>query len=260
MLSREEQRAVLRADGWSEWEKVATDQKTGIHAPPIQKPYPEDVTLIDLTAPDEFTVGQMPLVQAMARRRSRRQYTQEPLNLEELSFLLWATQGTQSPVPSGIDPSQPVASVRRIVPSAGARHPFETYLYVRRVTNLEPGIYRYLALHHKLYYQHPIPASAEGEERLWRQQGFLSAAAVVFIWTALPYRTEWRYDFLSPKLIAQDSGHLCQNLYLAVESIGAGTCAVDSYDQKGVDQLVGVDGEEEFAIYLAPVGKIPAEP
>ena len=61
---------------------------------------------------------------------------------------------------------------------------------------------------------------------------------------------------LSPKIIAQDSGHLCQNLYLASEAIGAGTCAIGAYDQAKIDPILGVDGEEEFTIYMAPVGKI----
>jgi SagB-type dehydrogenase family enzyme len=61
---------------------------------------------------------------------------------------------------------------------------------------------------------------------------------------------------LSPKIIAQDSGHLCQNLYLASEAIGAGTCAIGAYDQDKMDTALGVDGEHEFTIYVAPVGKI----
>jgi hypothetical protein len=31
---------------------------------------------------------------------------------------------------------------------------------------------------------------------------------------------------------------------------------VAAYDQQAVDALIGVDGEEEFTVYLAPVGKI----
>ncbi len=61
---------------------------------------------------------------------------------------------------------------------------------------------------------------------------------------------------ISPKLIAQDSGHVCQNLYLACEAIGVGTCAVGAYNQKEMDKIIGVDGEEEFTVYTAPVGKV----
>jgi nitroreductase len=57
------------------------------------------------------------------------------------------------------------------------------------------------------------------------------------------------------KVIALDAGHVCQNLYLACEAIGAGTCAVAAYDQQAMDHILKVDGKDEFTIYLASVGK-----
>ena len=84
---------------------------------------------------------------------------------------------------------------------------------------------------------------------------WVQKSSVVFIWATIPYRTEWRYSIVAHKMIAQESGHVCQNLYLASEAIGAGTCAV-VYDQAKVDKILGVDVVEEFAIYVAPVGKV----
>ena len=141
------------------------------------------------------------------------------------------------------------------MPSGGARHPFETYLLVNRVTGLAPGLYRYLPMEHKIYL---LSAEADLVERVHEaaRGQYIRDCAVVFIWTVLPYRTEWRYSVVSHKIIAQDSGHLCQNLYLASEAIGAGACAIGAYDQEKIDPILGVDGEEEFTIYLAPVGKI----
>jgi SagB-type dehydrogenase family enzyme len=249
MESMEEQRAFLKANGWAEWSQTETDQRKGIPAPPIQKPVPDDARRIDLVAPEDLTVGRMPLIDAIRRRRSHRQFSEAPLTLEELSFLLWATQGANSPAPGG--------RVLRTVPSGGCRHAFETYLYVQRVEELEPGLYRYLPLEHKLCHLRAFSSEADTDPHLWRQQGFVAAGAVVFMWTAIPYRMEWRYASLSHKIIAQDSGHLCQNLYLAAEAIGAGACAVDAYEQKLVDSLIGVDGIGEFVVYVAPVGKTP---
>jgi SagB-type dehydrogenase family enzyme len=85
---------------------------------------------------------------------------------------------------------------------------------------------------------------------------YVHDSAVVFIWTAIPYRSEWRYGLLAHKMIAQDSGHLCQNLYLACESIGIGTCAIGAYNQDAMDQILGVDGHDEFTIYVATVGRL----
>ena len=67
---------------------------------------------------------------------------------------------------------------------------------------------------------------------------------------------EWRYDIAAHKVIAIDAGHVCQNLYLACEAINAGTCAVAAYNQSLMDKLLKIDGDEEFTIYMAPVGKV----
>lgn len=85
---------------------------------------------------------------------------------------------------------------------------------------------------------------------------FIGDAAVVFIWSAIPYRTYYTYGSTTPKIIAQDSGHLCQNLYLACSSIGIGMVAIGAYHQGRMDRLVNVEGQDEFVFYVAPVGII----
>jgi nitroreductase len=85
---------------------------------------------------------------------------------------------------------------------------------------------------------------------------FAGQAAVTFIWSAIPARTEWRYGEASYKVMALDAGHVCQNLYLACEAIGAGACAIAAYNQTLADELLGLDGDEEYTVNLAPVGKI----
>jgi SagB-type dehydrogenase family enzyme len=92
-------------------------------------------------------------------------------------------------------------------------------------------------------------------EKTWYQK-FIGKSAVVFVWAAIPYKTEWRYSFISYKDILIEAGHICQNLYLACEAIGAGTCAIAAYEQKAIDELIQVDGENEMTVYLSPVGKI----
>jgi SagB-type dehydrogenase family enzyme len=250
MESLEAGRSFLKAQGWEAWTKEKTDQRAGVPVPPLQKAYPEDAQLIDLVAAEDLTVGQMPVIQAIKQRRSHRTYTDEPLTLEELSFLVWATQGISEVDSHG----RQLVGTLRTVPSGGARHPFETYLLVRRVEGLAPGLYRYLPVEHKIYLVFHEDLTEKAHEATRRQ--FLRQSAVVFIWTVIPYRSEWRYSTLAAKIIAQDSGHLCQNLYLACEAIGAGTCAIGAYDQDKIDPILGVDGEEEFTIYVAPVGKV----
>lgn len=86
-------------------------------------------------------------------------------------------------------------------------------------------------------------------------QEFVGQSAVVFVWSCVPYRAEWRYHLRSHKAMLLDAGHICQNLYLACEAIGAGTCAVAAYGQRAIDELIGLDGQDEFVVYLSPVGR-----
>ena len=240
------QRQMIKGDLWDEWDSLELDQKLGVPVPLLQKPYSPESTLIDLVFPANITIGNMSLIEAIRIRQSCRKYLPDPLTFEELSFLLWATQGVKTIMRDGY-------ATRRTVPSGGSRHPFETYLAVQRVDGLAPGLYRYLAIEHKLLILNEDPEI--GSKISDGCADFALESAVTFIWTAIPYRTEWRYGPLSPKLIAQDSGHVCQNLYLACAAIHAGTCAVGAYCQSKMDSLLGVDGVDEFTIYCAPVGK-----
>lgn len=226
-----------------------TDQNRGVEPPPLQKPVGEGQSLRELPGLEVLTEFRgTDLCDAIARRRSRRRFLDTPLQLTELSFLLWATQGISHIL--GPD------CALRTVPSAGCRHAFETYLIALRIDELKSGLYRYLPASHALVQEKEaedlpgsLPAAVLG-------QTFVAEAAAVLVWTALPYRMEWRYHTAAHRVIAMDVGHVCQNLYLACEAIGAGTCAVAAYDQRRMDELLGVDGEDEFTLYLAPVGKV----
>jgi len=232
---------------WEVLENYTSDQRKGVEMPPFEKPFPQDAFLIKL--PDfninEFKIKS--LFETIANRKSHRKYENKPLKLAELSFLLWATQGIRYVTPK---------ATFRTVPSAGARHPFETYVYVENVEGLEEAVYRYLPLEHSLILHRKDRYLREEIIHATLEQEFVGQAAVVFIWTAIPYRTEWRYGPASHKAILLDAGHVCQNLYLACEAIEAGTCAIAAYSQKLMDRFLGVDGQDEMVVYLAPVGKI----
>ena len=226
-----------------------TDQNTGVPMPPVQKAFAPGARLVDLPGSDEWrTIGSVDVATAVANRKSRRLFKKEPLSLEELAFLLWATQGVRERLQSG--------NVRRTVPSAGCRHAIETYLCALNVSGLEEGVYRYLPLEHKLVLEFTETGLSGKLAKAAFDQSFVGKASVTFVWATIPYRMEWRYSVAAHKVIALDAGHVCQNLYLACEAIGAGTCAVAAYHQVLMDKLVRLDGKDEFVIYLAPVGKV----
>lgn len=226
-----------------------TDQNQGIPAPPIEKRYKEGAPLIDLPGPDLWeNIHGGDITLAMGNRKSHRVYLNQHLSLEELAYLVWATQGVRGEATLG--------HAYRNVPSAGCRHALETYLAIFNVEGLAPGMYRYLPLAHQLVFEFSDEMLAEKMVTASLGQSYPGCSAVTFIWVAIPYRMEWRYGLAAHKVIALDAGHVCQNLYLACETIHAGTCAIAAYDQEELDELLGLDGEEEFAIYLAPVGKV----
>ncbi|MFU8795685.1 MAG: SagB/ThcOx family dehydrogenase [Dehalococcoidia bacterium] len=226
-----------------------TDQSMGVTPPPIQKPYSPGAETLALVPPEEFrTLPSTGLLSAIAKRRSHREFSDSPLTLKELSFLLWATQGLREPASNG--------HARRTVPSAGARHALETYLCVLNVQDLDVGFYRYLPIEHRLLVEYRDERAGEKISRASFGQAWMADSAVVFIWSAVPYRMEWRYGLAAHKVILLDAGHVCQNLYLACEAVNAGACAVAAYDQELIDQLLRVDSEYEFAIYLAAAGKL----
>jgi len=226
-----------------------TDQIRGVPPPPIEKPHRADASRVDLVAADGWEdIPSVDLASAVRNRQSRRRFNSRPLSMAELSFLLWATQGIREQTDAG--------TALRTVPSAGARHALETYLCVLNVDGLEAGFYRYLPIEHQLVFEFREDRASKKLAGAALGQSFVAAGAVTFIWTAIPYRMEWRYGLAAHKVIAIDAGHVCQNLYLACEAIGAGTCAVAAYHQELMDQLLRIDGEDEFTIYLAPVGKV----
>lgn len=237
-------RDLLRA-GWERLREVQSDQQRGLPVPEPQKPCPPGAERISLRPFADVPTAAITVTEALSRRRSRRRYASTPLTLDELSYLLYAS--------GGLHQTRGVSTLRS-APSAGARHAIETYVAAYRVAGLESAVWRYLPMDHALC---QVSAPADLEERATEAlhgQGWGCAAA--FVWTALPYRMEWRYSVISPKLILLDAGHVCQNLYIACESVGCGTCAIGAYDQKLLDALLGVDGEDELAVYAATVGKV----
>jgi SagB-type dehydrogenase family enzyme len=225
-----------------------THQSLGEPPPPVQKPVSAGARVIALPGREEWHVPPCDLLSAIGMRESHRRFLPDALSLQQLSLLLWATQGVKEVVHE--------AAVLRTVPSAGCRHPFETYFVALRVDGLAPAIYRYLPLEHCLVLEKESSTLSASLVSAAHGQRFVAQAAGCFVWTVIPARTEWRYAEASYKVIALDAGHMCQNLYLACEAIGAGTCAIAAYRQDLMDELVGVDGDDEFTVYVAPVGKV----
>jgi len=238
--------SILGNSAWAALSSFVSPQQQGVEPPPVQSAPIDAIPDVQLPAPPA-ELGSRPFRETVEARRSRRRFSSGALETVQLSFLLLETQGVQKLLRGGL-------ATLRAVPSGGARHPFETILALRAVEGIPPALYRYMPVQHGLMRIGELPERRAVAEACMGQ-GFVGDAPAVFFWTAVPARTEWRYGPASAKLIAIDAGHLCQNLYLACEALGLGTCAIGAYDQERSDRLTLVDGREEFVIYIAPVGR-----
>ncbi|MGI6392112.1 MAG: SagB/ThcOx family dehydrogenase [Candidatus Izemoplasmatales bacterium] len=242
-----EARKILRFD-YTE-DREPTDQMRKIPQPPLVKEASSEEIV---RLPRDFNSLKLnnDVLDIIYNRESHRIFTEESVTLLTLSFLLWATQGIKS------IRGEKYATFRT-VPSGGARHPFETYLIVRKIDGLKPGKYHYLPMKHELEYLGSDPDLDTKIGISLANQRWAVSANVVLYWSIVPYRGEWRYAEFAHRIMLIDIGHVCQNLYLACEAAGLGTCAIGAFSRENCDKLFGLDGEEEFTILAAPVGSVP---
>lgn len=230
----------------SNWHFVTdtkSDQSLGLPAPPQELPPEADDSVVALPSVEGLFEGGPSLHALLRNRKSRRNFQISAISLDELSYLLWACEGVRE--------NKGKFSFRT-APSGGARHPLDLYVFTRLVDGLKPGLYRYLPVEHLLVLEREGDDSEDLDKALLGQ---LQNASCVLFWAAVPYRSEWRYGKAADKLVALDAGHSCQNLYLACETLGFGTCAIGKYEQVELDRYLGLDGEDMFAMYAAIVGK-----
>jgi SagB-type dehydrogenase family enzyme len=198
-------------------------------ASPAVAPSP---SVVELPAPR--TEGDVSLEEALASRRSVREFTPEPLTLEQISQLLWAAQGITADWGG------------RTAPSAGALYPLEVYVVTAE------GISHYLPEGHRL-------ATTPGEDL----RGTLAAAALgqsqvadapaVFVIAAVVARSAEKYGDRAERYVQLEAGHACQNLLLEAVALGLGAVPTGAFSDEGVRSALGLP-QDEAPLYLVPVG------
>ncbi len=208
------------------------------------KEYEAPLAVIPL--PDPELAPQADLWTLLRHRRSRRNYNRDTvLPLDVLSALLWATQGISAAKGDFFF---------RTAPSAGALYPVESYLSVRAVNTLQPGLYHFRPQHFDLEllkkgdYSVALTAAALA-------QNMVQQAQVTFLWSAIVARSLWKYEERAYRYIYLDAGHIAQNLYLAGEALGLGVCAIGALFDDEVNGLLDLDGTDETIVYMATVGE-----
>jgi len=209
--------------------------------PDIYKKYSSEI-VIQLSR--QFPDQSLPFIEILKKRRSVRSFSSKPLQMADLSFLLWASTGIQR-TERGYD--------FRTAPSAGALYPIETYLIINKVEDLKKGLYHYNIQSHALG-RLKLGDFAEETAHAALEQEVCIEAPVVFIWTAVFERSKWKYAQRAYRYVYLDAGHIAQNLALSATSIRMGSCQIGAFFDEEINKIVGADGKEESAVYLSVVG------
>jgi SagB-type dehydrogenase family enzyme len=208
------------------------------------KPSEETMSDNSITLPEPKYDGRLSVEEALLKRRSIREYTGDPLTLNELAQLLWAAQGITD------------ARGYRTAPSAGATYPLEIYAAAAGITGIAPGIYRYEPESNRLL------KIAGGDKRADLtaaaiDQQFVAQAPVSIIITAIYERTTGYYGQRGVRYVDMEAGHAAQNVYLQAAALGLGTVAIGAFDDSRMTGLLALPNNET-PLYIMPVGR-PAE-
>jgi len=227
-----------------------SDQSQGVTAPAFGKAITGEL----ITLPSFEGITTVPYAELLDSRRSVRSYSSTPMTGAQLAFMLWSVNGIQT-IRSEVATFRPV-------PSGGARHPFETYITVRNVEGLTPGLYHYLPTENMgekkvtLERLGDIPNYEDTITEMVAGQAWASKAPVVLFYSCIPYKAEWRYHEMAHRVVLIDLGHVGQNAMLSAAALGLGSCCMAAYDQKVCDKLIGLDGLNEYTVYGVSVGAI----
>jgi len=231
-------------------EEFISDQDKGLPMPPLTKePMADESARTPLPRDFNKLALQCDLAKLFYDRRSSRVYTGGKMDLLQLSFLLWSTQGIKGIRGKGY-------ATLRTVPCGGARHEYETYLIVSNIEGLTPGAYHYLPMEHAIEYIGEVEDLTGTVSDMLCEQKWASKANVVFFWAMVAYRAEWRYGIHAHRPALIDAGHIGQNLYLACTALDLGTCGIAAFSHDLCSRILKLDGENEYVVYSAPVGTV----
>lgn len=178
---------------------------------------------------------------ALYRRVSRRVFSSDALNLDQIGSLLWSAGGV------GVDG---VSGPTRTIPSAGATYPLDIYLLAGNIDGIAPGIYGYDYINHSLYL-HLQEDRRKTLAAAALNQSFIATAPASIILVADYERTTSRYGDRGVRYVHMDVGYASQNIYLLATEIGLSTVAIGAFDDARVAEVLAVSGEP---LMIMPLG------
>ncbi len=210
-------------------------------------------SLIRLPAPS--TEGGTPLTNAIAARRSVRDYDGKAVPLAAISQLLWAAQGVTKPAPKAPATWNPKwgewRGGLRAAPSAGALYPLELYVLATSVDGLDRGLYRYIPGEHALVRAGAADAKDLAKAALG-QPDIAQASAVVVI-TGVYERTAAKYGDRAQRYVHIETGAAAENLLLQADALGLGTVCIGAFMDEAVSKTLGLP-TDHAPLVIIPVG------
>ncbi len=187
---------------------------------------------------------------ALLKRRTHREFSPEPVDLERLAMVLQNTWGVTGFLNSWLLGDLPL----KTSPSAGARHPCEVYVLSPRVSGLPRGLYHYSADRHILECI-STDMSREKAVEYCAGQAWVKDAAALFLITAVFPRSMWKYRFSRAyRTVLLDAGHLCQTFCLVATHLGLAPFCTMALKDSVIERDLGIDGITESILYVAGVG------
>jgi SagB-type dehydrogenase family enzyme len=185
----------------------------------------------------------MSVEEALAKRRSVREYASAPITLARLSQLLWAAQGLTN-----------ARKRLRTSPSAGALYPLKLYVVVREggVVDLPAGVYLYSPEEERITMVKDGDRSGQLRATALDQE-MVGQAAVNIVTTAVVQRARSKYGERALQYIYQESGHAAENVFLQAVSLGLGAAVIGAFDEEETRSIIEA-GQEERPVYIQPVG------
>jgi SagB-type dehydrogenase family enzyme len=184
-------------------------------------------------------------------RRTHREFSSKPLDLENLSILLRYTWGTTGFLSDWLLGDLPL----KTSPSAGARHPCEVYVLAQRVSGLGPGLYHYASDRHSLR-RIAQKTTRHSGVKFCAGQDWVKGAAALFLITAVFPRSMWKYRFSRAyRTVLADAAHLCQTFCLVATYLQLAPFCTMALNDTVIERELGIDGINESILYVAGVGR-----
>ncbi|HON81481.1 MAG TPA: SagB/ThcOx family dehydrogenase [Methanoregulaceae archaeon] len=216
--------------------------------PSPELPVPKGTKIIKLPSPKRIRIPEMPVRKALENWEPVGFFSRSSLTMKELSYLLWCMQGERK-----LDGS--LTRIRN-VPSSGERHPIDTYFVAGEIEDLPTGIYHYLPGTHRIAAireDSDIPFSMGTASMNFK---VITRASVTFLWIASPHRSVWALGNRGYRSIFIETGHICQALIMASACIGCRVHPIDLFHDQMMVQLMGLDPESQWPLYVAAVGRV----